>query len=125
MSDTFLTLQMKQVVLYGPVNTQNKITMGALIFSDNTRAYVGPIDSNGGVVTLGPGGSGIYASSLRFYVIQESGNAPGLAELQIYNAPFVFALLAPFLSTSADHDHSELGPAQKLWEHPIRQIRPR
>lgn len=77
---------MKEVILYAPVNTNNDINGGYLLFSDGHLIQVGALSPSGSVVSLGT--AGIYASAVRFYVsaVSSTTTAAGLAEIQIYNA---------------------------------------
>ncbi|KAM0747146.1 hypothetical protein T439DRAFT_383314 [Meredithblackwellia eburnea MCA 4105] len=78
---------MRQVVLYGSVNTDQQILAGTLAFSDGTIVTVGSVVASGTKVALP--GAGVTASSLRFTVtsVSTTTTAVGLAELQLFNAP--------------------------------------
>ncbi|GAA6029989.1 hypothetical protein JCM8097_009203 [Rhodosporidiobolus ruineniae] len=76
---------MRDLVLYGRVNTWQSVTSGALNFTDGTVIKVGSIASSGGShVSLG---DGITSSGVRLTVtgVSLTTTRAGLAEVQIYN----------------------------------------
>ena len=74
---------MKEVVLYGRINTLATIVSeGTLTFSDGTTVDTGAILTTGTTVVLGT--AGVTASWVRFTATRVTGVA-GLAEMQFYN----------------------------------------
>jgi LmbE family N-acetylglucosaminyl deacetylase len=74
-----------EVVLHDRISSENQITSGKITFGDGSSLKVGELANNGEGVTIPV--STKATESIRFEITEFTGDAPGLAELEVYGYP--------------------------------------
>ena len=102
--------------LYDRPQTSQNITSGVLRFSDGPNVIVGALPADGSsphIITLNPARS---ITSMTFEITSAVGNAPGLAEVEVFAEAEVIANRAPYFVTGplASNNNYWVGPGEAI-----------